>query len=259
MIFERVICGVDATEESLDAARQAARLAAADGQLVLVAVAELEVAAQAGFAASMVATELEEEAIGALDRATEAVAGIHPTERRLLSGPVLATLQAAIADERATLLVLGTHGHRRGSGILLARASTTFLHEAPCSVLIARRTSDPEAFPASIAVGVDGSPEADAAARVADELAGRFGAAVRTIVAAGGKGIEADAIRAARPGIELSERKPLDALLEASGEADLVIVGNRGRHGLRALGSVSERLAHQARCSVLVVRAAPDA
>lgn len=254
MIFERVICGVDATEESLDAARQAARLATPGGRLVLVAVAELEVAAQAGFAASMVAKDLEEEAIGALERATEAVSGLHATERLLLSGPVPATLQAAIADERATLVVLGTHGHGRGSGILLARASTTLLHDAPCSVLIARRPSDPEAFPARIAVGLDGSPEADAAARVADGLAERFGAGVREVVATGGKGIEADAIRAVRPGIEIAARKPLEALVEASAEADLVIVGNRGRHGLKSLGSVSERLAHQARCSVLVVR-----
>ena len=259
MIFERVICGVDATEESLDAARLAARLATADGRLVLVAVAELEVAAQAGFAASMVAKELEEEASGALDRATEAIAGIHAAERRLLTGPVPAALESAIADERATLIVLGTHGHGRGSGILLARASTTLLHDAPCSVLIARRPSAPESFPASIVVGMDGSSEATAAAAVADELAGRFGASLRTVVAAGGKGIDVDAIRASRSEIELSERKALDALLEASGEADLVIVGNRGRHGLKALGSVSERLAHQARCSVLVVRASPDA
>lgn len=259
MIFERVICGVDATEESLDAARQAARLVSAGGRLLLVAVAELEVAAQAGFAASMVAKELEDEAIGALERATEALSGIHATERRLLSGPVLATLQAAIVDERATLVALGTHGHGRGSGILLARASTTLLHDAPCSVLIARRSSDPDSFPARIVVGLDGSPEADAAAGVADELAARFGAAVRTIVAAGGKSIEPGAIPAARPGIEVTERKPLAALVEASGEADLVVVGNRGRHGLKSLGSVSERLAHQARCSVLVVRSSPDA
>lgn len=64
----------------------------------------------------MVAKDLEEEAIGALERATEAVSGLHATERLLLSGPVPATLQAAIADERATLVVLGTHGHGRGSG-----------------------------------------------------------------------------------------------------------------------------------------------
>jgi nucleotide-binding universal stress UspA family protein len=259
VIFERVICGVDATDESIEAARQAARLVDADGRLVLVAVAELEVAAQAGFAASMVAKELEEEASSALDRATEAVAGIHAAERRLLSGPVPATLQSAIEQERASLIVVGTHGHGRGSGILFARASTTLLHDAPCSVLVARRAHDPEAFPASIAVGLDGSPEADAAAAVADELAERFGAVVRRIVATGGKGVEADAIEAARPGIERSQRKALDALVGASEEADLVIVGNRGRHGLKALGSVSERLAHQARCSVLVVRVPADA
>jgi nucleotide-binding universal stress UspA family protein len=34
-------------------------------------------------------------------------------------------------------------------------------------------------------------------------------------------------------------------------------VGSRGLHGLRALGSVSERVAHDASCSVLVVRTAP--
>ena len=49
----------------------------------------------------------------------------------------------------------------------------------------------------------------------------------------------------------------MPALVEASRDADLLVVGNRGLHGLRALGSVAERVAHQAACSVLVVRAAP--
>lgn len=255
MIFERVICGVDATEESIDAARQAARLTAPGGRLLLVAVAELEVAAQAGFAASMVAKELEEEARAALERATEAISGLHPAEGRLLTGPVLATLHAAILEESASLVVLGTHGHGRGSGILLARASTTVVHDAPCSALVARRPGgDAARFPSSIVVGLDGSPEGDAAAAAADELAQRFGSRVRAIVATGGKGVDAAAILAGRPRAEIVPGKPLDALLEASGAADLVAVGNRGLHGLKALGSVSERLAHQARCSVLVVR-----
>jgi nucleotide-binding universal stress UspA family protein len=254
MSFERVICGVDATDESIDAARQAARLVSPDGRLVLVAVAELEVAAQAGFAAAMVANELEEEARSALERATEAISALHPAEGRLLSGPVPATLHAAIVDESATLVVLGTHGHGRGSGILLARASTTVLHDSPCSVLLARRRGDAGAFPSSIVVGLDGSPAGDAAAAVADELARRFGSRIRTIVATGGKGVDAEAILAGRPGAEVVPSKPLDALLQASEQADLVVVGNRGRHGLKVLGSVSERLAHQARCSALVVR-----
>jgi nucleotide-binding universal stress UspA family protein len=48
----------------------------------------------------------------------------------------------------------------------------------------------------------------------------------------------------------------VDALVDASHEADLVVVGSRGLHGVQALGSVSERVAHRAVCSVLVVRGA---
>jgi nucleotide-binding universal stress UspA family protein len=49
---------------------------------------------------------------------------------------------------------------------------------------------------------------------------------------------------------------PVDVLRKAAHDtgADLLVVGNRGLHGLRALGSVSERVAHQAHSSVLVVR-----
>jgi nucleotide-binding universal stress UspA family protein len=42
-------------------------------------------------------------------------------------------------------------------------------------------------------------------------------------------------------------------LTAASDSADLVVVGNRGLQGLKAIGSVSERVAHGARSSVLVV------
>ena len=44
------------------------------------------------------------------------------------------------------------------------------------------------------------------------------------------------------------------ALLAAAADADLLVVGSRGLHGLRALGSVSERVAHQAHSSVMIVR-----
>ena len=84
MIFERVICGVDPSEESIEAARQAARLATADGKLVLAAVAELEVAVQAGFAAATVAEELQADAGGsARERPPGASAGTRVAETRL--------------------------------------------------------------------------------------------------------------------------------------------------------------------------------
>ena len=48
------------------------------------------------------------------------------------------------------------------------------------------------------------------------------------------------------------DRSAVHALTEAGG--DLIVVGSRGLHGLRALGSVSERVAYGAKASVLVAR-----
>jgi nucleotide-binding universal stress UspA family protein len=47
------------------------------------------------------------------------------------------------------------------------------------------------------------------------------------------------------------------ALLEASNDADLVVVGSRGRSGVRGLvlGSVSRKVAQHASCPVVIVRA----
>jgi nucleotide-binding universal stress UspA family protein len=54
---------------------------------------------------------------------------------------------------------------------------------------------------------------------------------------------------------------PVDALLEVAERvhADLIVVGNRGMHGLgRVLGSVPNKVSHRARCSVLIVATAGD-
>jgi nucleotide-binding universal stress UspA family protein len=40
----------------------------------------------------------------------------------------------------------------------------------------------------------------------------------------------------------------------ASESADLIVVGSRELHGLKALGSVAERVVRQARSSMLVIR-----
>lgn len=157
---------------------------------------------------------------------------------------------------RATLVALGSHDTSRSVGILLGTTATTLLHEAPCSVLLARAPADLSAFPSSIVVGVDGSSAALLAFDAARVLGERLGVPVRVLVASGGKPVHFEGLRPL-PGLEWDDRKPLDALVDASASADLVVVGSRGLHGLTALGSVSERVAHRAACSVLVVRGAP--
>lgn len=54
----------------------------------------------------------------------------------------------------------------------------------------------------------------------------------------------------------LAERRPVNAIIERSKDADLVVVGSRGMGGFKGLrmGSVSEQVTRHAHCPVLVVR-----
>jgi nucleotide-binding universal stress UspA family protein len=139
----------------------------------------------------------------------------------------------------------------------------------------------------SIVVGVDGSPSSDEALRWAVREAELTGAVVKAIIAwhypiaVGGygwapvvmdDGIDMQAIsekvlaeaagKAVPPGsaarIEqhVIEGYPPQALIDASADADLLVVGSRG-HGTftdALLGSVSQHCAHHAKCPVVIVR-----
>jgi nucleotide-binding universal stress UspA family protein len=249
-IFTRIICGVDGTPASLVAVRQAVRLQDGDGSLLMTAVANLAKAAQAGMAASHAAELLQDEAEAALAEAQ----GIAPAaSAKLVDGdPGLVLLNQAEAD-RATLIAVGSHGRRRAAGLLLGTVAARVLRDATCSVLVAKPARNAEAWPQQIAVGVDGSLESAAAFDVAHGIADRFGGSVRPVASTKDQ-FDPQAAQVIAPQLEEYERPALDLLVAASESADLIVVGNRGLQGLKALGSVSERVAHQAHSSVLVVR-----
>jgi nucleotide-binding universal stress UspA family protein len=256
-VFSRVLVGVDGSEESLEAARQAAALA--DGALSLLAV--YDIAPVMGGTGTHVPYYLDEDrqreaATGALRRAWEDVAMALPTGKIVRGRPATALISEA-ERARDTLLVVGSHGHGRMAGFVMGSTATEVIHKAPCSVLVARRRHDE--FPNKVVVGVDGSPESAAAYAVARQLSERFNAQLRAVVAHGGKTVDRRLVDLIvnRQREDLPD-EPVAALVAAAAGADLLVVGSRGLHGLRALGSVSERVAHQAHSSVLIVRDPPS-
>ena len=252
-VFERVVCGVDASPAGTLAARAAAKVAAPDGSLTLVSVDDPSIAVHAGWSMARVAEELAHEAQVALERGQAEASPAHVADTRLLEGNPLHCLLAEIDRARATLCVVGSRGYTRATGIALGSVTTYVLHEASCAVLVARGAIDLERWPRSIAVGVDGSPESVVAYEAARELTDRHGASLRGIVATQDP-VDLDAARAIAPDVEEHPTRAVDALAVVSETVDLIVVGSRGLRGVRALGSVSERVAHEARGSVLAVR-----
>ncbi|HET9289318.1 MAG TPA: universal stress protein [Gaiella sp.] len=242
-MFERIVCGVDGSPESVEAVRQADVLLEAGGRLVLVAAVDLtdaihfQIARTPVHAARRALEEVEEldrGASGALEHARTGVTHAADVAVLEVSGAPATSLLETAATQAAGVVAVGTHGVGRMAGIVLGSVATLVLHRAPCSVLVARAPSSGTWAPRSILVGVDGSPEADAALEAARALEARFEATLTVLT--------------------VDHRRPARALVEAASGLDLLVVGSRGLHGARALGSVSEQVAHEAPCSVLVTR-----
>jgi nucleotide-binding universal stress UspA family protein len=242
-VFDRVVCVVEGGEAGAVAAAQAARLTAPNGTLSVV-----EVDDPWFFAADTAEARLARMAAATEDSSAAVIA---PSA---LTGNPVDRLLEELERRDGTLAVVASHGQSRTVGITRGLTATHLLHEAPCSVLVARPSRDPVRWPASIVVGVDGSANATSAVEVARALAARFGAAL-TFVAALRDALDVECARRTAPEIEEVEARAVEELHERSQDADLVVVGSRGLHGVRTLGSISERVAHEAVCSVLVVRA----
>lgn len=261
--FGRIVCGIDGSRSSSVAAEQAVALSGPSTALVFVCVRETRgagVTRQATISTERADAALENAIAVAREAAIDAAAEI-------LQGhdPRSVLLEEA---SRSDLLVVASHGGSRAGGIALGSTASAAVHRAAVPVLVARRTPEGVDFPQRILVATDGS--SDAARAV--ELTARIGHLHRASVylLSVEPGPHGDPAQIAVDAVDLTTalgREP--TVLRASGHADeqilqaatsedvaLVAVGSRGLSGVRALGSVSERVAHRAPCSVLVARAA---
>ena len=257
-IFDRIVVGVDGHAESIAAVHEAAAMLAPAGELVLLGAYDLPATIGAAGLATVPSdlADIEPFRRAAQHAVTSARRelpdGIAAEDVAVRGRPWEALL---VETERrgATLVAVGTRGHGRARGLVVGSTTTEVVHRCPTSVLVARGFGGHP--PRTIVVGVDGSPASRLAYEAARHLALRFGSRLRAVVAYQGKDVDViGADLMVGHALQHVNDHPVSALLAAAEAADLVVVGSRGLHGVKALGSVSERIAHRAKTSVLVVR-----
>lgn len=261
--FGRIVCGIDGGRSSSIAAEQAIALSGAGTALVFVCVRE-----QRGAGATRQTTITTERAEMALETAVKYAreAGVDAAAE-ILPGhdPRAVLLEEA---SRSDLLVVASHGGSRAIGIGFGSTASAAVHRAQVPVLVARRPPEGVGFLQRILVASDGSAGAERAV----ELVARIGHANQASVylLSVDPGPHGDPSRTAVEAADLTTAlgrgptvvreagEPSQRILElaASEHIALVAIGSRGLTGVRALGSVSERVAHRAPCSVLVARPA---
>ncbi|WP_422749896.1 universal stress protein [Micromonospora sp. WMMD1219] len=196
----------------------------------------------------------------------------------VFDGPPALVLQERSAD--AGMLVLGSRGHGGFGGLLAGSTAVSVTAHAHCPVVVVRDGQAATSGP--VVVGSDGSESALRALGFAVERAAQRDVPLRVLRAwepPGDRWVPPDfdpeqvaASERAAAEAELApwresfpdvpveiEAVPGSAsalLVEASRSAQLVVVGSRGRGGLRGmlLGSVSQQLIQHSHCPVAVVR-----
>jgi nucleotide-binding universal stress UspA family protein len=194
---------------------------------------------------------------------------------RAATGPMLVSESA-----RAALLVVGSRGAGGYAGMLLGSTSGYTATRAECPVVVVPPAWKPQSA-GSIVVGVDGSEVANLAVRFAFEEADLRRVPLMAIrafspITGAGRDSEPEAIElrqlermnlatslarwvAAYPDVRFDGQavpgNPVNALIDAAAEAQLLVVGSRGLSGIGGLllGSVSLRVLHHGGCPIGVV------
>lgn len=258
-IFPHILCAVDGTRSATEAAHQATILAGSEAALQFVAVTDAR-----GVGASAQASLSEGRAQEAVDLARRAARheGIGSTGRVAAADDV----GHAIVDlaREHDLLVLGGHHRKRAAGMMLGGIATLAVHAVDGPVLVARHRAD-VGFPGEILVASAGATDT-AAVEIAAQLAKRFGVHLTLAHIGGADGrtrhtiarqvADAMEITGTEPVVLQAPGDPVDRIPQILAEEryGLLVTGSHRRHGIGALASVSERLAHSAPCSVLVLR-----
>jgi nucleotide-binding universal stress UspA family protein len=280
--FHRIVVGVDGSEQSPDAVRLARRLAYADdASIVLASVAMPDFYGVPDFTPDV--PQHQERARQHIDHMRPLLEGFPRWEPEVVEASSAARgLHQVLEVEKADLLVLGATHHGWALSAVRGTVALRLLHGSPCAIAIAGRRALPEG-PLTVGVGYDEEHESGYAMEVAAGVARALGGKLRVITAVETPGpghpeFGTDALRQSADNLigrveenihhlahqlDLPEGvEPLvttgsatDALVEASKDLDLLVVGSRAYGPVRSvlLGSVSTPVVQHASSAVLVV------
>ena len=283
--FDRVVCAVDGSDEAVEAAIQGCRMAPGAAVTLLHVIDSLDAPAEPGERPAWYEGRRRraDEILSAARCRLTGACGPGPSggpgaaggagsakgagvsmesavETAMVEGERPAVLRAATEGEPATLLTMGSGEEEEMQAPpplpppSVDRLTWRVLRTVECSVLVGRRAAGPP--PLRITVGVDGSPAAAAAYRVAEAIAAVSGARVRAVTAMKGHRPDLVALRSGDSPVAVDqlEWEQADvALIEEGRDCDLLVVGRRGHHGIRDVGRVSAAVAAYSPVSVLVV------
>jgi nucleotide-binding universal stress UspA family protein len=175
----------------------------------------------------------------------------------------------------AGMVVAGSRGHGRLAGLLLGSVAWQLAGHAPGRVVIVRGTERrANGEPGPVVAGVDGSRASRAALLFATEEAALRHAPLVAVCSladtpaslGGARHLEEEfsglmtAWEKEYPEVtvlrQVTDCSPRTALLDAAAQAQMLVVGARGKGGIRgmSLGSVTDGLLHHAPCPVGIVR-----
>lgn len=274
---DEIVVGYDGSAGSQLALRWAAQEARKRGAGLTVCHAwapedlELPVEPPAGDLARWQAEEIADRGL----RDAEPIAGSDGVRPLLVCGPPARVLCERSAT--AGMVVAGYRGRGGLAGLLLGSVAWQLAGHGHGRIVIVRGPGRlANTAPGPVVVGVDGSAASRAALAFAtEEAALRRTHLVATCALAdapgqlgGARALEEEFSRLLtgwekeHPGVTVLRRvtqgTPRAALLEAAAQAQVLIVGARGRGGIPGmpLGSVATALVHHATCPVAVVRPA---
>jgi nucleotide-binding universal stress UspA family protein len=221
-----------------------------------------------------------EERLAAAAAEVAEVAPDVPVSQEVTTGMPAALLVSLSAE--AQLAVVGHRGLGGFAGLVIGSVGTALVAHAVCPVVVVRGTDAPRRD-GPVVVGLDGSPQSEAALAFAVEAAVARRVPLRAVrawldpavpyVVTGPadwdeevkrqQGLLSEQLvgwREKYPELRvepvLVQDRPAHALAQSTGDAQLVVVGSRGRGGLTGmlLGSVSQAMLQHAECPVAVVR-----